>query len=115
MINVLYCSYDGSLFQSNGSTILQPGQQLSAPLQLQQRHESLEDRHKASAASSNDVKPLVSSIGQSSAVHLGDASMQKVNPFSTSPFSLYLWVGPVWIIFIPLSNTVHLIAIIAVS
>ncbi|XP_040991398.1 CCR4-NOT transcription complex subunit 1-like isoform X2 [Juglans microcarpa x Juglans regia] len=75
-------SASGNL-ELNGSSIIQPGQQLSGPLQLQQRHESLEDRHKATAASSNDVKPLVSSIGQSSAIHSGDASMQKSqNAFS---------------------------------
>ncbi|KAB1225230.1 CCR4-NOT transcription complex subunit 1 [Morella rubra] len=62
------------LLQLSGSSTMQPGQQLSSPLQLQQRHESLEDRHKATAAASNDVKPLLSSVGQTSAVHLGDAS-----------------------------------------
>ncbi|BBG97359.1 transcription regulator [Prunus dulcis] len=50
----------------NGSSILHTGQQLSSPLQLQQRHESsLDDRHKAST-SSNDIKPLLSSAVQPS-------------------------------------------------
>ncbi|KAM1157155.1 hypothetical protein FF1_027788 [Malus domestica] len=48
----------------NGSTILHTGQQLSSPLQLQQRHESsLDDHHKASN-SSNDIKPPLSSAVQ---------------------------------------------------
>ncbi|XP_048431931.1 CCR4-NOT transcription complex subunit 1 isoform X3 [Pyrus x bretschneideri] len=50
----------------NGSTILHTGQQLSSPLQLQQRHESsLDDHHKASN-SSNDIKPPLSSAVQPS-------------------------------------------------
>lgn len=75
--------------QLNGSSIIQAGQQLSSPIQIQLRHESLEDRHKTVAASSNDVKPLLPSVGQSSAVHSADASsIQKVTP----PLrSLSLW------------------------
>ncbi|XP_059434806.1 uncharacterized protein LOC132167794 isoform X1 [Corylus avellana] len=70
----------------NSSSIIQPGQQLSSPLQLQHRNESLEDRHKAAAVSSNDGKPLLSSVGQSSAVHLGDASsIQKLQNAISAP------------------------------
>lgn len=60
---------------------MQTGQQLSSQIQLQQRNESvLDDRHKVSAASSADMKPILSSIGQSSSVApLGDtSSVQKV-------------------------------------
>ncbi|KAK4267898.1 hypothetical protein QN277_024622 [Acacia crassicarpa] len=58
----------------NGSSIMQPGQQLALQ-QLQQRRETaLDDRHKASAVSSIDVKPLLSSVGQSSVVTSGDTS-----------------------------------------
>ncbi|KAL4599949.1 hypothetical protein ACB092_11G164000 [Castanea dentata] len=66
-------SSSGNL-ELNGSSIIQAGQQLSSPIQIQLRHESLEDRHKTAAASSNDVKPLLPSVGQSSAVHSADAS-----------------------------------------
>lgn len=57
------------------------GQQLSSQIQLQQRSESVvDDRHKVSAVSSSDMKPLLSSIGQPSSVApLGDtSSAQKV-------------------------------------
>ncbi|GAV69286.1 Not1 domain-containing protein/DUF3819 domain-containing protein [Cephalotus follicularis] len=58
-----------------GSSITQPVQQISSHLQLPQRSESsLDDRHKVSAASSNDMKQLLSSVGQPSVVPLGDAS-----------------------------------------
>ncbi|KAM7260736.1 hypothetical protein ACFE04_026211 [Oxalis oulophora] len=51
----------------NGSSILQPMQQISSPLQPQQRSEhSIDDRHNVSAASSNDAKTLLFSAGQSS-------------------------------------------------
>ncbi|XP_040995071.1 CCR4-NOT transcription complex subunit 1-like isoform X1 [Juglans microcarpa x Juglans regia] len=74
----------------NGSSIIQPGQQLPSPLQLQQRHESVEDHHhKAAAASSSDVKPLLSSIGHSSAVNLGDTStIQKSQHAVSAPSML---------------------------
>lgn len=54
---------------------MQSGQQLALQ-QLPQRHEiALDDRHKASAVSSIDAKPLLSSsVGQSSIVTSGDTS-----------------------------------------
>uniref|UniRef100_A0A2N9FJB6 CCR4-NOT transcription complex subunit 1-like n=1 Tax=Fagus sylvatica TaxID=28930 RepID=A0A2N9FJB6_FAGSY len=74
----------------NGSSIIQAGQQLSSPLPLplQQRHESLEDRLKTAAVSSNDAKPLLSSAGQSSAVHSGDASSIQKSQSALSGSSL---------------------------
>ncbi|VVA30197.1 PREDICTED: CCR4-NOT mRNAion complex [Prunus dulcis] len=73
----------------NGSSILHTGQQLSSPLQLQQRHESsLDDRHKAST-SSNDIKPLLSSAVQPSVIPLGDApSIQKSQSAVSAPAML---------------------------
>ncbi|XP_054784760.1 uncharacterized protein LOC129291440 isoform X2 [Prosopis cineraria] len=54
----------------NISSVIQPGLQ-----QLQQRREvALDDRNRVSAVSSNDVKPLLSSVGQSSVVTSGDTS-----------------------------------------
>ncbi|XP_039063628.1 CCR4-NOT transcription complex subunit 1-like isoform X2 [Hibiscus syriacus] len=58
----------------NSSSIAQPGPQLSSPLQLTRLDSSHDDRHKAPAASSNDVKPLLSSVGQPSVASLTDAS-----------------------------------------
>ncbi|XP_019427326.1 PREDICTED: CCR4-NOT transcription complex subunit 1-like isoform X1 [Lupinus angustifolius] len=60
----------------NASSIIQPGQQ-HMPLQLQQRRDiPLDHRYKASfgLGSSTDVKPLLSSLGQSSVVTPPDAS-----------------------------------------
>jgi len=94
--------------QLNGSSIIQAGQQLSSPIQIQLRHESLEDRHKTVAASSNDVKPLLPSVGQSSAIHSADASsIQKVTP----PFAL----SPCGVIFYPLPGIAHFIAKVAAT
>ncbi|XP_057455962.1 uncharacterized protein LOC130747140 isoform X2 [Lotus japonicus] len=57
-----------------GSSVIQPGQP-HLSMQLQQRHEnSFDDRHKASIGSSSDVKPLLSTLGQSSVVTPADAS-----------------------------------------
>ncbi|XP_007052185.2 PREDICTED: CCR4-NOT transcription complex subunit 1 [Theobroma cacao] len=58
----------------NSSTIAQPGSQLSSPLKLQRHDSSLDDRNKLPATSSNDVKPLLSSVGQPSVASLSDAS-----------------------------------------
>ncbi|KHG29327.1 CCR4-NOT transcription complex subunit 1 [Gossypium arboreum] len=58
----------------NSSSIAQPGPQLSSQLQLPRHDSSHDDRIKAPAASSNDVKPLVSSVGQPSVAPLSDAS-----------------------------------------
>lgn len=60
--------------QLTGSSVIQPGQP-HLSMQLQQRHEnSFDDRHKASIGSSSDVKPLLSTLGQSSVVTPADAS-----------------------------------------
>ncbi|XWS35646.1 hypothetical protein CRYUN_Cryun20dG0014500 [Craigia yunnanensis] len=56
----------------NSSSITQSGPQLSSPLQLPRHDSSLDDR--PPATSLNDVKPLLSSVGQSSAAPLSDAS-----------------------------------------
>lgn len=67
-----------SMFQLNGSSILQTGQTLSSSLHLQQRHESSLDDRLKSSTSSNEVKPLLSSAMQPAAP-VGDAlSIQKV-------------------------------------
>ncbi|PPD83203.1 hypothetical protein GOBAR_DD19873 [Gossypium barbadense] len=58
----------------NSSSIIQSGPQLSSPLRLPRHDSSLDDRNKASAASSNDVKPLLPSVGQPSVASLSDAS-----------------------------------------
>ncbi|GMI98283.1 hypothetical protein like AT1G02080 [Hibiscus trionum] len=58
----------------NSSSIAQPGSQLSSPLQLARHDSSHDDRHKAPAASSNDVKPLLPSAGQPPVASLSDAS-----------------------------------------
>ncbi|KHG27375.1 CCR4-NOT transcription complex subunit 1 [Gossypium arboreum] len=58
----------------NSSSIIQSGPQLSSSLQLPRHDSSLDDRNKASAASSNDVKPLLPSVGQPSVASLSDAS-----------------------------------------
>lgn len=84
--------------QLNGSSILHTGQQLSSPLQLQQRHESsLDDRHKAST-SSNDIKPLLSSVVQPSVIPLGDApSIQKACLLTFLKRGFFFWgCGGVW-------------------
>ncbi|KAG5037361.1 hypothetical protein JHK86_018201 [Glycine max] len=58
----------------SGSSVIQPGQQ-HLSMQLQQRRENpLDDRLKASVGSSTDVKPLLSSLGQSSVLTPTDAS-----------------------------------------
>ena len=68
-----------SPLQLNSSSITQSGPQLSSPLQLPRHDSSLDDRNKAPATSPNDVKPLLSSVGQPSAAPLSDASsIQKV-------------------------------------
>ncbi|KAF3440045.1 hypothetical protein FNV43_RR18323 [Rhamnella rubrinervis] len=74
----------------NGSSVLQSGQQLSSPLQLQQRHEnSFDDRHKASVTSSNDMKPPISSGGQNLGVPIGDTSgSQKSQNTASAPSML---------------------------
>ncbi|KAL5862252.1 hypothetical protein ACOSQ3_003532 [Xanthoceras sorbifolium] len=76
-----------------GSGIAQPVQQPSSQIQLQQRNESfLEDRLKVSATSSSDTKPLLSSIGQPSAV--GDASsIQKLQNVIRAPAMLSVSSG----------------------
>ncbi|XVF22765.1 hypothetical protein REPUB_Repub12eG0199200 [Reevesia pubescens] len=56
----------------NSSSITGP--QLSTPLQLPRHESSLDDRNKAPASSFNDVKPLLSSVGQPSVAPLSDAS-----------------------------------------
>ncbi|KAI4356708.1 hypothetical protein L6164_000708 [Bauhinia variegata] len=73
----------------NGSSVIHPGQQLPS-LQVQQRQEvSIDDRHKASAGSSNDVKPVLSSMGQSSAVAPGDtSSTNKIHNTVSAPSML---------------------------
>ncbi|KAL4353352.1 hypothetical protein GQ457_06G032980 [Hibiscus cannabinus] len=57
----------------NSSSIAQTGPQLSS-LQLARHDSSHDDRHKAPAASSNDVKPVLSSAGQPHVASLSDAS-----------------------------------------
>ncbi|KAJ7950880.1 putative CCR4-NOT transcription complex protein [Quillaja saponaria] len=71
------------------SSGIQLGQQLSS-LQLQQRHETpLDDRHKASSGSSHDMKPLISSVGQSSVVPPGDnSSSQRLQNTISAPAML---------------------------
>ncbi|KAE9600761.1 putative CCR4-Not complex component, Not1, CCR4-NOT transcription complex subunit 1, HEAT [Lupinus albus] len=62
--------------EHNTSNIIQPGKQ-HMPLQLQQRRDiPLDHRYKASVGlgSSTDIKPLLSSLGQSSVVTPPDAS-----------------------------------------
>ncbi|KAK7287009.1 hypothetical protein RJT34_22414 [Clitoria ternatea] len=62
-----------------GSSVMQPGQQ-HLSLQLQQRRENLlDDRHKAPAGSSTDVKPLLPSVGQSSVVTPAETSSNKLH------------------------------------
>ncbi|XVF33558.1 hypothetical protein REPUB_Repub17cG0178700 [Reevesia pubescens] len=58
----------------NSSSIAQPGPQLSSPLQLPRHDSSLDERNKAPPTSSNDVKQLLSSVGQPSVAPLSDAS-----------------------------------------
>ncbi|KAH9788463.1 transcription regulator [Citrus sinensis] len=80
----------------SGSGITQLGQQLSSQIQLQQRSESVvDDRHKVSAASSSDMKPLLSSIGQPSSVApLGDtSSAQKLHNAVSAPAMLSISSG----------------------
>ncbi|KAL5571856.1 hypothetical protein UlMin_021453 [Ulmus minor] len=74
----------------NGSISIHSGQQLSSPLQFQQRHESsFDDRHKASLTTSSDIKPLLSSVGQTSVVPVGEASgIQKLQSAATAPAML---------------------------
>ncbi|XP_024032955.1 CCR4-NOT transcription complex subunit 1 [Morus notabilis] len=71
----------------NGPGAIHSGQQLSSPVQLQERHESsYDDRHRASVTSSNDIKPLLSSVGQASGVSVGEASgTQKLQSAVTAP------------------------------
>ncbi|RDY03477.1 putative serine/threonine protein kinase IREH1, partial [Mucuna pruriens] len=65
---------DSEIAQLSGSSVIQPGQR-HLSLQLQQRRENpLVDRHKASVGSSTDVKPMLSSLGQSSVLTPSDAS-----------------------------------------
>lgn len=72
--------------QLNGSSNIQPGQQLSSTMQLQQKYESaIDDRLKVTGTSAIDVKPVLPSVGQTSIQPTGDASTnQKVihSPFS---------------------------------
>ncbi|TKY68978.1 CCR4-NOT transcription complex subunit 1 [Spatholobus suberectus] len=64
----------GHVEQLSGSNIIQPGQH-HLSLQLQQRRENpLDDRHKTSVGPSADVKPLLSSLGQSSVLTPTDVS-----------------------------------------
>lgn len=75
--------------QLNGSGNIQPGQQLSSTTQLQQKHESaIDDRLIATATSAIDVKPILSSVGQTSIPPISDASTnQKV---TQSLFNLFV-------------------------
>ncbi|XP_027908150.1 CCR4-NOT transcription complex subunit 1 isoform X1 [Vigna unguiculata] len=69
----------GHVEQLGGSTVIQPGQQ-HLSLQLQQRRENpLDDRHKASVGSSTDVKPLLSSLGQSSVLPTDASNTNKLH------------------------------------
>ncbi|CAJ1948188.1 unnamed protein product [Sphenostylis stenocarpa] len=81
-----YLSLDKQL---SGSSVIQPGQQ-HLSLQLQQRRENaLDDRHKASVGSSTDVKPLLSSLGQSSVLTPIDApSTNKLHSSVSTPSML---------------------------
>ncbi|XP_028804636.1 CCR4-NOT transcription complex subunit 1 isoform X2 [Neltuma alba] len=73
----------------NGSGVIQPGQQLALQPLQQRREIALDDRHKASAVSSNDVKPLLSSVGPSSAVTSGDTSgTNKIHSTVSTPSML---------------------------
>ncbi|XP_022770231.1 CCR4-NOT transcription complex subunit 1-like isoform X3 [Durio zibethinus] len=58
----------------NSSNISLPGPQLSSPLQLPRHDSSSDERNKIPPTSSNDVKPLLSSVGQPSVAPLSDAS-----------------------------------------
>lgn len=71
----------------NGPGAIHSGQQLSSPLQLQQRHESsFGDHYKTSVTSTNDTKPPLSSVGQASGVSVGEASGgQKLQSAVTAP------------------------------
>ncbi|KAJ4727200.1 putative Ccr4-not transcription complex [Melia azedarach] len=74
----------------NSSSITQSGQLLSQ-IQLQQRNDSaLDDRHKVSVAPSNEMKPLLSSIGQPPSVApIGDtSSVQKLQNVVSAPAML---------------------------
>ncbi|XP_077235419.1 transcription regulator [Tasmannia lanceolata] len=67
-------------WQLMGSGAIQSGQQLSSPLQPQQRHQGfMDDRHKASTTSISYMKPLLSSTGQPSlgSTHTDLISTQK--------------------------------------
>lgn len=71
--------------QLNGSGNIQPGQQLSSAMELQQKYESAIDDRLKFTTPSVDVKPNVPPMGQTSIQPTGDASAnQKV---THSPFS----------------------------
>ncbi|CAK9319222.1 unnamed protein product [Citrullus colocynthis] len=68
----------------NGSSNIQPGQQLSSTMQLQQKYESaIDDRLKVTGTSAIDVKPVLPSVGQTSIQPTGDASTNQKNTIST--------------------------------
>ncbi|GMI99089.1 hypothetical protein like AT1G02080 [Hibiscus trionum] len=56
------------------TSLVLSGPPLSSPLQLPRHDSSLDDRNKAPADSSNDVKSLLPSVGQLSVASLSDAS-----------------------------------------
>ncbi|KAL7203784.1 hypothetical protein ACSBR2_016943 [Camellia fascicularis] len=65
----------GSSFPLIASVSTQLGSQISSSIQLQQRHQvRLDDGQKASGTSSNYVKPLTSTAGQSSLIPASDAA-----------------------------------------
>ncbi|XP_044493750.1 CCR4-NOT transcription complex subunit 1-like [Mangifera indica] len=74
----------------NSSGIARSGLQHSGQIQFQLRNESsLDERNKIPVASSNDVKPLLSSSGQPSVVQLGDNSgVQKLQNTINAPAML---------------------------
>lgn len=68
----------------NGSSNIQPGQQLSSTMQLQQKYESaIDDRLKVTGTSAIDVKPVLTSVGQTSIQPTGDASTNQKNTINT--------------------------------
>lgn len=68
----------------NGSSNIQPGQQLSSAMQLQQKYESaIDDRLKVTGTSAIDVKPVLTSVGQTSIQPTGDASTNQKNTINT--------------------------------
>ncbi|KAF5731634.1 Ccr4-not transcription complex putative isoform 1 [Tripterygium wilfordii] len=79
----------------NGEVISQSGQHVSSSLQLQQRLEGpVDGHHKASAASSNDMKMLLSSAVQPSLPPLGDASGIQKTQSATGAAPAMLFSSP---------------------